>query len=963
MKKTWSKLLALALALVMCLGMLPVTAMAGEEITAKPTGVSLSTGKITTGSDGKKYYETELSWDKDANYSVIDLWIFVLHNSIKIPLKNFMSFVITSSGGGAANAAYTEKDGKCTVTLKLPVVEGDSQFDKDGDGNIQQANGVASGDDVGVTLQFMTETLGPPSDIVTVQVPVEESGGDTCDHVGTERKYEPAGSGYSFHYVVCAKCNKWLSTEDHVFGDPVKGNGDSDKYTRTCTKCGYVETVTCTHNGTFTYRDHNESTHTKICDICGKYFSEDHRLDNYAYENEQNHFRTCMDCLKRFTEPHTWKRKWPRYEKDGFSYRFYFTQTCKQCGAVAEGYVTGNPFGYRIISGWTDVDEYSALDWMFSKINSKDGMTKDEFENYMAGRYDVDAFSRGWITVVGPLTSLITAMGGRTDMNSMNYIRTCMNYSFLDGKPVKLEVVQTSANNAKNTNQNTNQNVNRNVNSNVVQNSLLRSNGNLSLFQQSVQVNNLRQMTNGVTPEYPFDEDNAQWIDLSEKYTLAYLPFDTIRALEDGEHSITMIFAGEGKNGEEILCPYTVRFEVYSVGEDTESVKNIRNVRPEGEMYCGGANAFLTVAPQEAEYTGSAIEPNATVIAYRRVYEDGAYVIESDTLVEGVDYSLTVYRTDNDATMPVEEIKEVGEYVVVATPVEGSAWKGEAWATFTVTPVESTPSYIGGGTTTYTATLTESPHGRVTVSPTSAAKGETVKITAIPDEGYELDQLTVKDIDGAAVALTDNGDGTWSFTMPGGSVTVSASFVPEKAPIKFADVPEDAWYYDDVFWAADNGIALGTDATHFSPEKECTRAQFMTFLWRAAGKPAPTGTDNPFEDVKAGEYYYDAVLWAVGQGITNGVDEAHFDPEAPVTRAQAVTLLYRYEQSIGKGFTGLWAFQLDYPDAEDVPEWAYEAFCWMVSEDICKGSDGKLLPDELCRRCEVAALLARCFAA
>ena len=272
-------------------------------------------------------------------------------------------------------------------------------------------------------------------------------------------------------------------------------------------------------------------------------------------------------------------------------------------------------------------------------------------------------------------------------------------------------------------------------------------------------------------------------------------------------------------------------------------------------------------------------------------------------------------------------------------------------------------TYTGESVATYQVILPEATEGgKLSASTRTAAKGAKVTITAKSDEGYQLDQLTVKDIDGAAIALTDNGDGTWSFTMPAGSVTVSASFVPEKAPIKFVDVPEDAWYYDDVFWAADNGIALGTDATHFSPEKECTRAQFMTFLWRAAGKPAPAGTANPFKDVKAGEYYYDAVLWAVGQGITNGVDEAHFAPEAPVTRAQAITFLYRYEQSIGKGFTGLWAFQLDYPDAEDVPEWAYEAFCWMVSEDICKGCDGQLLPNEKCRRCEVVALLARCFA-
>ena len=162
--------------------------------------------------------------------------------------------------------------------------------------------------------------------------------------------------------------------------------------------------------------------------------------------------------------------------------------------------------------------------------------------------------------------------------------------------------------------------------------------------------------------------------------------------------------------------------------------------------------------------------------------------------------------------------------------------------------------------------------------------------------------------------------------MPGSDVTVTGSFVREKAPLKFVDVPEDAWYYNDVYWAAENGVALGTDDTHFSPDGDCSRGQFVTFLWRAAGQPAPTGTENPFEDVKPGDYCYEAVLWAVENGITKGVDETHFAPAA-------------------------------------LPDWAYEAFCWMTMEGIVRGSDGMLLPDALCPRCQVVALLARVFAA
>ena len=281
--------------------------------------------------------------------------------------------------------------------------------------------------------------------------------------------------------------------------------------------------------------------------------------------------------------------------------------------------------------------------------------------------------------------------------------------------------------------------------------------------------------------------------------------------------------------------------------------------------------------------------------------------------------------------------------------------------------INAQPSYSGGGSapTTYKINLpAETAGGKLIVSPERAAEGTKVTITAKPDEGYKAETPVVKDKNGKEFPVTQNADGTWSFIMPDGEVTVTGTFVEDKAPEtgeKFVDVPKDAWYHDDVYWAVDKGITLGVDDTHFAPNAACTRAQFVTFLWRAAGEPAPTSAVNPFEDVKADAYYYEAVLWAVENGVTKGTDDTHFSPDKSVTRAEAMTFLYRYEQTLGKGFTGLWAFQLDFADAADVPDWAYEAFCWMVKEDICKGADGKLEPAALCLRCQVVALLARCF--
>ena len=176
------------------------------------------------------------------------------------------------------------------------------------------------------------------------------------------------------------------------------------------------------------------------------------------------------------------------------------------------------------------------------------------------------------------------------------------------------------------------------------------------------------------------------------------------------------------------------------------------------------------------------------------------------------------------------------------------------------------------------------------------------------------------------------------------------------------DVPKNAYYHDAVYWAVAQGVTQGASQTAFSPLAPCTRAQMVTFLWRAAGEPKAASAENPFTDVKEGAYYLDAVLWAVEKGITQGTGKTAFSPDAKVTRAQTVTFLYRYEQSQGGGFTGAWAFPLDYADAADVAQWAYEPFCWMTTHGVVAGSGGKLLPNANCSRAEIVTMLARYFA-
>ena len=241
----------------------------------------------------------------------------------------------------------------------------------------------------------------------------------------------------------------------------------------------------------------------------------------------------------------------------------------------------------------------------------------------------------------------------------------------------------------------------------------------------------------------------------------------------------------------------------------------------------------------------------------------------------------------------------------------------------TVTYVE--PSSSSGSSSSsrrYDVSAPSVKHGDVTVSPKTASKGDTVTITVKPDSGYELDTLTVKDASGSKIKVKDKGDGKFTFTMPASKVTVSAEFA-EIETLDFADVPTDAYYYEAVKWAAKKGITGGTGDGTFNPNGSCTRAHIVTFLWRAAGSPEPKSTVS-FADVPAGSYYAKAVAWAVENGITLGTGDGTFSPNATCTRAQSVTFLYR---ALGTAPTTVNGFTDVAADAfyADAVAWAVES--------------------------------------
>ena len=259
----------------------------------------------------------------------------------------------------------------------------------------------------------------------------------------------------------------------------------------------------------------------------------------------------------------------------------------------------------------------------------------------------------------------------------------------------------------------------------------------------------------------------------------------------------------------------------------------------------------------------------------------------------------------------------------------------------------------GGGSysPSYSITVDKTENGTITVSPKSASKGDTVTITVKPDKGYELDTLKVLDKDGDKVKLTEK-NGKYTFKMPSGKVTVKGSFV-EEAPVQiFKDVPVDAYYYEAVKWAAEKGITGGVGNGLFAPNQPCTRAQIVTFLWRAAGSPAPKQMSS-FADVPADTFYAKAVAWAVENGITGGTGDGKFSPDATCTRAQAVTFLYRASGS--PAVSGSAAFS-------DVAANAYyaDAVKWAEKNGITGGIGGGLFgSNNDCTRAQIVTFLYR----
>ena len=288
--------------------------------------------------------------------------------------------------------------------------------------------------------------------------------------------------------------------------------------------------------------------------------------------------------------------------------------------------------------------------------------------------------------------------------------------------------------------------------------------------------------------------------------------------------------------------------------------------------------------------------------------------------------------------------------------VEGTVVKFTGEWTFTETPVRpGRPSSSESSDRDHDYSVSAPGHitgGALSTTPSAAVKGSTVTITAKPDNGYRLDKLTVIDQSGNRLSLSDQGNGKYTFIMPAGKVSVEPVFAPIKAQPEFKDVEKDSYYHDAVHWALEKGITEGTSTDTFSPGASCTRAQMVTFLWRAAGSPGPKSAANPFKDINESDYYYSAILWAIENGITSGTGAGTFSPTATVTRGQTVTFLHRAAGSPLAGSSGF----------NDVSDGAYyaKAVAWAAENGITSGTgSNKFAPNADCTRAQIVTLLYR----
>ena len=385
----------------------------------------------------------------------------------------------------------------------------------------------------------------------------------------------------------------------------------------------------------------------------------------------------------------------------------------------------------------------------------------------------------------------------------------------------------------------------------------------------------------------------------------------------------------------------------------------------------------LTLNETTGEISGTPVREETAAFTVKAVNALGSDTKELSITIAKAEFTVTF--DDNGGTPSVGSMTTTNQKLSSLPSASRSSYSFDGWYTKKIggtkittdtlftgnTTVYAHWTYTGGGSsggsdsTSYTISIREARNGDVTANRRSAPTGATVTITITPDSGYVLETISVTDKNGNDLKLTDKGNGKYTFTMPGSKVEVKVTFMEDNSILNFFyDVPNDAYYYEAVKWAVENGITGGIGNGLFAPNQPCTRAQIVTFLWRVAGSPVVNYL-MPFTDVDEGAYYAEAVRWAASCGIVTGLTETTFGTNGVCTRAQAAAMIYRCAQAQGKGFTGAWMFHLPFTD---VPEWAYESVAWCYMNGVTTGvSETAFAPGNDCTRAQIVTFLWRAF--
>ena len=375
----------------------------------------------------------------------------------------------------------------------------------------------------------------------------------------------------------------------------------------------------------------------------------------------------------------------------------------------------------------------------------------------------------------------------------------------------------------------------------------------------------------------------------------------------------------------------------------------------------------------------SASNPEAPYSYYPSLEAAQAAAQPGDTITEvnattgGTKYTVTLDYADGETANSLYTVTE-GTELTLPTPSR-SGYTFESWydgSSRVSSPYKVTKDVIltaewdyngsssSSGSTRYTVSVEDTDNGSVKVSPTRASKGSTVTVTVKPDEGYELNKLTVTDKNGDRIKLTDKGDGKYTFQMPASKVTVEAVFTavePEPEGLPFTDVTSGDWFYDAVAYVYDKGMMEGTTDTTFAPAMNLTRSMIAQVLYNLEERPEAPGAAG-FPDVAAGAWYADAVNWAAARGIVKGYDTGAFGPEDSVTREQLAAILYRYAQAKGYDTTQGGMAVREFSDSASISDWAQEAMAWAVNAQVLSGKgNGVLDPQGTATRAEVAQML------